>query len=125
MGLFKIYICMYLFIYLVWLGRVFIAALRIFTVACVIFFFFLVVTCGIFLVAACRLLSFSMHAGSGSLTRDRTWAPCIGNAESYSLDHQGSPRMGHFEFEVPLRHLSGNVWYVAESQERKTGLAGS
>ena len=22
------------------------------------------------------------HVGSSSLTRDRTWAPCIGNAES-------------------------------------------
>ena len=32
-----------------------------------------------------------MHAGSSSLTRDRTLAPCIGSAESYLLDHQGSP----------------------------------
>ena len=65
-----------------------------------------------FLVAACRLLSCSMwilvvtcrllscimqtlscgmHAGSSSLTRDRTQVPCIGSVESYPLDHQGSP----------------------------------
>ena len=31
------------------------------------------------------------HVGSSSLTRDRTWAPCIGSVESYPLDHQGSP----------------------------------
>ena len=43
------------------------------------------------LVVACRLLSCSMHAGSSSLTRDQTWAPCIGSTESYPLDHQGSP----------------------------------
>ena len=29
--------------------------------------------------------------GSGSLTRDRAWAPCIGSTESYPLDHQESP----------------------------------
>ncbi|XP_054939840.1 uncharacterized protein [Physeter macrocephalus] len=34
------------------------------------------------LVAVCRLLSCSMHAGSSSLTRNRTRAPCIGNVES-------------------------------------------
>ena len=50
------------------------------------------------LVAACGLLSCSMwtlscgmHAGSSSLTRDRTQAPCIGSTESYPLDQQGSP----------------------------------
>ena len=54
-------------------------------------------SCGIF-IAACGLLSYgmrtlscSMHAGSSSLTRDQTWAPCIGSTESYPLDHQGSP----------------------------------
>ena len=31
-----------------------------------------------------------MHARSSSPTRDQTWAPCIGSAESYPLDHQGS-----------------------------------
>ena len=42
-------------------------------------------------VAAGRLLSCGMHVGSSSLTRDRTWAPCIGRVESYPLCHQGSP----------------------------------
>ena len=37
------------------------------------------------------LFSCSMHAGSSSLTRDRTPAPCIRSVESSSLDHQGSP----------------------------------
>ena len=50
----------------------------------------LVVACGL-LVAACRLLSCSMNVGSSSLTRHWTHAPCIGSAESYPLDHQGSP----------------------------------
>ena len=36
-----------------------------------------------------QTLSWSMHAGSSSLTRDRTWAPCTGSMESYPLDHQG------------------------------------
>ena len=40
-----------------------------------------------------RTLSCGMHVGSGSPSRDRTWAPCIGSAESYLLDHQGSPSM--------------------------------
>ena len=33
-------------------------------------------------VAACGLLSCSMHAGSSSPTRDRTQVPCIGSVES-------------------------------------------
>ena len=32
------------------------------------------------------------HAGSSSLTRDRTQGPCIGSAESQPPDRQGSPR---------------------------------
>ena len=50
-------------------------------------------SCGMrdLLVAACGLLSCGMHAGSSSPTREWTQAPCIGNAESYPLDHQGSP----------------------------------
>ena len=32
-----------------------------------------------------------MHAGSSSLTGDRTQAPYTGSVESYPLDHQGSP----------------------------------
>ena len=43
------------------------------------------------LAVACRLLSCGMHVGSSSPTRDRTRAPCTGRAESYPLDHQGSP----------------------------------
>ena len=31
------------------------------------------------------------HVESSSLTRDGTWAACIGSAESQPLDHQGSP----------------------------------
>ena len=42
-------------------------------------------------VAACRLLSCSMYAGSSSPTMYRSQAPCIGSVESYPLDHQGSP----------------------------------
>ena len=38
------------------------------------------------------------HVGSNSLTRDRTWAPCIGSAESQPLDHQGSPRIKVLNF---------------------------
>ena len=32
-----------------------------------------------------------MHVGSSFLIRDRTWAPCIGNTESYPLEHQEVP----------------------------------
>ena len=50
----------------------------------------LVAAHGLF-IAACRLLSCSMHAGSSSPTRDQTWEPCIGSAESCPLDHQEVP----------------------------------
>ena len=50
----------------------------------------LVAACGIFSWGI-RTLSCSMHAGSSSLTRDQTRAPCIGSTDSYQLDHQGSP----------------------------------
>ena len=33
-----------------------------------------------------------MHVGSSSSTRDQTQDPCIGSAESYPLDHLGSPQ---------------------------------
>ena len=33
----------------------------------------------------------SFLVGSSFLTRDGTWAPCIGSSESYPLDHQGLP----------------------------------
>ena len=51
----------------------------------------LVAECGIF-SCGMQTLSCSTHAGSSSLTRDRTWAPCIDSAESYPLDCQASPR---------------------------------
>ena len=44
------------------------------------------------LVAACGVFSCCMPVGSSSLTRDRTWSPCIGSSESYPLDHWGSPQ---------------------------------
>ena len=44
--------------------------------------------------------SCSMHAGSSSPTRDPAWTPCIGSAESYPLDHQGSPLKGLFLFAI-------------------------
>ena len=49
-------------------------------------FFFVV------LILAALGLSCGMHVRSSSLTRDRTWAPCIRSVESYPLDHQGSPQ---------------------------------
>ena len=58
--------------------------------------FFLIWLCWVLVAAggplSCgmRTISCSTHAGSSSPTRDRTWAPCIGSAESYPLDHQGS-----------------------------------
>ena len=42
-----------------------------------------------------------MHVGSSSPTRDRILAPCIGSAESYPLDHRGSPKS------VVLSHRGG------------------
>ena len=66
-------------------------------------------TGSLFLVAAYRLpsssmrtLSCGMHAGSSSPTRDQTWAPCIGSAESYSVDHQGSPWTMCFKMSKPM-----------------------
>ena len=44
-----------------------------------------------------RTLSCGMHVGSSSLTRDRTWAPCVGSVESYLLHHQGSPARTFFK----------------------------
>ena len=37
------------------------------------------------------LLLWLRHAGSSSLTRDQTWAPCPGSEECGPLDQQGSP----------------------------------
>ena len=61
------------------------------------------------LLAACGLLSCVTHVGSSSPTRDRTWAPCIGSAESYPLDHQGSPCFLCF---LIAAILVGVRWYL-------------
>ena len=50
----------------------------------------LVAACGL-LVAVCEIFSCGRHEGCSSQTRDRTQAPCIGSAEYYPLDYQGSP----------------------------------
>ena len=73
-----IYLKKYLFI---WLRQVLVAAHGIF-----------VAPRGIF-IAVCGIFSCGMQdlVGSSSLTGARTRAPCIGSAESYPLDHQGSP----------------------------------
>ena len=65
-------------------------------------FIYLVCNIYLFILAAPGLscgvqtLSCSKHAGPSSLTRNHTWAPCAGRAESYPLDHQGSPIMHIF-----------------------------
>ncbi|XP_057581841.1 AF4/FMR2 family member 1 isoform X3 [Hippopotamus amphibius kiboko] len=55
-----------------------------------------------------------MHAGSNSLTRDRTQAPCIGITESYSLAHQGSPDKG----EEVLNFNSKIFWSSLYNEDR-------
>ena len=40
------------------------------------------------LLMTCRIFQL-WHVGSRSWTRDKTWAPCIGNIGCQSLDHQG------------------------------------
>ena len=71
-------------------------------------YFFLSFGCTASLVVARRPLNCSMrtlsggtHEGSSSPTRDRTWAPFIGNAESYPLDHQGGPLLHQFIKNLP------------------------
>ena len=49
------------------------------------------VAAGVLLSCGTWTLSCGTHVGSSSLTRDQTWSPCIGSAESYPLRHQGSP----------------------------------
>ena len=44
-----------------------------------------------------QTLSCGMRAGSSSPTRDWTWAPCIGNTESYPLDHREGPFLEIFK----------------------------
>ena len=81
----------YLFIYLLWLRWVLVAACRIFVAARGL----LVAAYGL-LSCEMQTLSCDMHAGSSSPTRDQTQAPSIGRAESYPLDHQGSPYSDSF-----------------------------
>ena len=67
------YLFILIFIYsFTWLSQVFVAPRRL-------------LSCGM------QTLSYGMHVGSSSLTRDQTRAPCIGRAESYPLHHQGNP----------------------------------
>ena len=66
-NLIYLFIFKYLFI---WLCRVLVAARGIFVAACGIF------SCSM------QALSCGMHVGSSFLTRNRTWAPCIGSTES-------------------------------------------
>ena len=63
------------------------------------------------LVAALRVFSCGMQDLS-SLTRDWTQVPCIGRAESWPLDHQGSPSsclLGHASSDVP------HLWALASA----------
>ena len=46
------------------------------------FFIYLFIWLHQVLVAAGGLLSCGMHVASSSLTRDQTWSPCVGRAES-------------------------------------------
>ena len=103
----------FLFIYLFWLHWVLVVALGIFVVACRIFQ--LRVACGLLscgmwtLSCGMQTLSCGTHAGSSSLTRDRTRAPCTGSAESYPLDHQRSPNI-LFLFIYLLTNFSIHQW---------------
>ena len=47
-----------------------------------------------------------LYVGFSSLTRDWTQVPCIGNSESYPLDHQGSPHVLHFQIRLCWIHVS-------------------
>ena len=51
-----------------------------------------------------------------SLTKDQTWAPCIGSAESYPLDHQGSPKS---TFLCMKRSLITSHWRLRKYQHTK------
>ena len=51
------------------------------------------------------------HMGSSSLTRDRTWVPCIGSKESQPVDHQGRP----CEYFSILINILPNIFYWLKS----------
>ena len=56
---------------------------------------------------SCRKQDFQLqHVGCSSLTRDGTWAPCIGSLEFQTLDHQGSPRVKFSDENIYHYHLS-------------------
>ena len=57
----------------------------------VVFYMYLFILAALGLSCGMLTLSCVTHVGSSSLTRAWTRAPCIGSAESYPLDHQGSP----------------------------------
>ena len=67
-------------IYLIWFFSIF------------ILLYWVLLVAGGLLSCGMQTPSCSMHVGSSSLTRDRTWAPCVGSVEYYPLCHQGSPR---------------------------------
>ena len=62
----------------VWLCRVLVTACRLLSCSP----WAPLVAAGGLLNCGMRTLSCGMHVGSISLARDRTWAPCIGSAES-------------------------------------------
>ena len=99
-----------LFIYLFKLRWVLVAARGIFVAACGIF------SCGMRTFSCgMRTLSCSMQVGSSSPTRDRTWAPCIGSAESYPLDHQQSPSYWIFCSLLLKPKPGSHPWFLAFS----------
>ena len=86
-----------------------------------LFYIYLLIWLCQVLVAACRIVFLSPpegspvqfpDQGSSSLTRDQTPAPCIGMAESWPLNHQGSPTPAGFE----LRKSSGKGPFQSEQE---------
>ena len=84
---------------------------------CALFFFFFFL---IFIYLAAPGLSCSIqdlqlqHVGSSSLTRDQTWALCIGSVKSQPLDHQGSPQTRTLKKIIPI-HQSSSVSCIHSS----------
>ena len=61
------------------------------------------VAAGGLLSCGMQTVSNSMQVGSSSLTRDQTWTPCIGSAESYPLRHQEVPVCPFYRKESEVR----------------------
>ena len=57
--------------------------------------------------------------GPSSPTRDQTQAPCGGNTESYTLDHQGIPKAATFGGNMLYNNRS-NTPVLIVSQERRS-----